>query len=321
MFPHVDVQIVLPFSDVSAFGAHEVLVVRVSEHVLREVGLISASEVTQATLVGLLTCSRERDLKSGKTPNVRASESSMYSLLTTVHQLVALQASFMRGHVAALRAAVDLLVGVQMTDVALELHGVERGEGAKVTAELVAARVTVPLVPEEDGLVGTRELALGAVVGEVRPMVSLHVRLASEDGAAGVMATLRRLDPVRLGRVPQQFFAQGAPEGAALLEAGGRLAARRDVVRLHVGLQRPALAEAFAAGGAGVAAARRRAVLVGVHAGEVSADGVALHGGVLAQVAAVELVAGLAEAVHAQLALAGEVALAVGTLEAGVGEV
>lgn len=63
MFPHVDIQIVLPFSDVSTFSAHKVLVVGVSEHMFREVGLISAPEVTQATLVGLLTYYRKN--KSG----------------------------------------------------------------------------------------------------------------------------------------------------------------------------------------------------------------------------------------------------------------
>lgn len=60
MFPHMDIQIVLPFRDVSTFSAHKVLVIRVSQHMFGEVGLISAPEVTQATLVGLLTCNREK---------------------------------------------------------------------------------------------------------------------------------------------------------------------------------------------------------------------------------------------------------------------
>lgn len=77
-----------------------------------------------------------------------------------MHQHVALQAPFVRGHVAALRAAVDLLVGVQMSNVLLELHGVKCGEGAKVTAKLVVPWVTVPPVLEEDGLIGTREITL-----------------------------------------------------------------------------------------------------------------------------------------------------------------
>lgn len=55
MFPHMDVQIMFPFCDISTFSTHEVLVVRVSEHMFREVGLISAPEVTEAALVGLLT--------------------------------------------------------------------------------------------------------------------------------------------------------------------------------------------------------------------------------------------------------------------------
>lgn len=57
----MDIQIVFPFSDVSTFSAHKVLVVRVSEHMFREVGLISAPEVTQVTLMGLLTCYRKKE--------------------------------------------------------------------------------------------------------------------------------------------------------------------------------------------------------------------------------------------------------------------
>lgn len=63
MFPHVDIKVVLPFGDVSTFGTHEVLVIRVSEHVFREVGLISAPEVTQAALVGLLALKRSTDVR------------------------------------------------------------------------------------------------------------------------------------------------------------------------------------------------------------------------------------------------------------------
>lgn len=81
-------------------------------------------------------------------------------LLTTVHQHVSLQAPFMRGHVAALRAAMDLLVGVQMSNVLLKLHGVQCDEGAKVTAKPVVSWVTVPLVLDEDSLIGTREVTL-----------------------------------------------------------------------------------------------------------------------------------------------------------------
>lgn len=79
----------------------------------------------------------------------------IYSLLTTVHQHVSLQAPFMRGHVGALRAAMDLLVGVQMSDVLLELHRVKCDEAAEVAAKLFISWVTVPLVLEEDSLIGT----------------------------------------------------------------------------------------------------------------------------------------------------------------------
>lgn len=61
MFPHVHVQIVLPFCDIAALGTHEVLVVRMCEHVLGEVGLVPAPEVTLATLVRLLTFFKERE--------------------------------------------------------------------------------------------------------------------------------------------------------------------------------------------------------------------------------------------------------------------
>lgn len=48
----------LPLGDVSTLRTHEVLVVRMDEHVFGEVGLVAAPELTQAALVGLLTCRR-----------------------------------------------------------------------------------------------------------------------------------------------------------------------------------------------------------------------------------------------------------------------
>lgn len=59
VFPHVDVQVVLPFGDVATLGTHEVLVVGVSEQMFGEVRLVSTPEVTQTTLVGLLAFQRE----------------------------------------------------------------------------------------------------------------------------------------------------------------------------------------------------------------------------------------------------------------------
>lgn len=55
----------------------------------------------------------------------------------------------MRGHIAALRAAMDLLVGVKMSQVLLKLHRVQCGEGAEIAAQFVISGVAVPLVPKE----------------------------------------------------------------------------------------------------------------------------------------------------------------------------
>lgn len=55
MFPHVDIERVFPFCNISTLGAHKVLVVCVSQHVFGEVGHIAAPEVTQTALVRLLT--------------------------------------------------------------------------------------------------------------------------------------------------------------------------------------------------------------------------------------------------------------------------
>lgn len=77
-----------------------------------------------------------------------------------MHEHVPLQTPFVRGHVAALRAAVDLLVGVQMPEVLLKLHGVERDKGAEVAAELFRPYMTEPLVLEEDCFIGARKIAL-----------------------------------------------------------------------------------------------------------------------------------------------------------------
>ena len=127
--------------------------------------------------------------------------------LTTVHQHVPVQTPLVSGDVAALRTPVDLLVGVQMSHVLLELHGVKGDEGAELTAELLLARVALAPVLQEQALVGAGEVALRAVVGHVRPPVLLHVPLVGKDGVAGVMATLHRCDAVGLPGVTQQLFA------------------------------------------------------------------------------------------------------------------
>lgn len=95
----------------------------------------------------------------------------------------------------------DLLIGVQVSNVSFELHRVECRKVAKVAAELLTACVALPLMPQEGGLVGTREITLRAVVSEVSLEVSFHVVLTGKDGNAGVMGTPYRRDPVLLRRV------------------------------------------------------------------------------------------------------------------------
>lgn len=237
--------------------------------------------------------------------------------LTGVQQHVAAQHALVRRDEAALRAAVDLLVGVQAAHVPVELHGVEGGEGAEGAAQLLGARVALALVALEAALVGAGEVAVRAVEGLVRAVVRLHGLTAAEHGGAGMVAALHGAQPVGVGRVALQLLPVGALEGAALLEAAQWLAVGRRVVALHVRLQGAAEAEGLAAGGAGVAVLG----LLAVDAGQVAAQRVALHGTVGAQVAAVRLLAGLAQQVDAQLALAGEEVQAAGALQPGVGEV
>lgn len=56
VFAHVHAEVVLPLGDVAALGTHVILGVGVGQHVLGQVAHVSASEVAQFTLVGLLTC-------------------------------------------------------------------------------------------------------------------------------------------------------------------------------------------------------------------------------------------------------------------------
>ena len=53
---HVHAEVVLPLGDVAALSAHVILGAGVGQHVLGQVAHVSASEVAQFTLVGLLTC-------------------------------------------------------------------------------------------------------------------------------------------------------------------------------------------------------------------------------------------------------------------------
>lgn len=84
------------------------------------------------------------------------------------------------------------------------------------------------------------------------------------------------------------------------MKAGQWLAVWQDVVRLHVSLEQPALSEALSTGWTRIAAAVSAPPRhFGVHADEVAADCVLLHGRVLTQVAAVNLLARLTESVDA----------------------
>lgn len=235
-----------------------------------------------------------------------------------MRQHVSLQAAAVRGHVAAQRALVSLLIGVQVCDVLFELHGVKRDEGAELTAELVRSRVSTAPVLQEERLVGAGEAALLAVVRTVRPVMSLHVRLVLKDGVAGVMATRHGFDPMSVRGVSQQVFTERTGEGASAVEAGRCSAAGLHLVRLHVRLQLPAQPEALTAGGTGEATAAACRLAAGVHGDEVAADGAPLHGSVFTQRAAVDFVARLPESVSAQLAAAGEAAAAGGTLQTGI---
>lgn len=114
----------------------------------------------------------------------------------------------------------------------------------------------------------------------------------------------------------EKFFPQRSLKGTILFKTGQYLSV---FVHFHVSFERPALAKALATGGA------RIAVTVCVipclfcmHADKVAADCIPLYSRILTQVAMVRLFTCFTESMDAQLALAGEVTLAGGTLEIGV---
>lgn len=181
-----------------------------------------------------------------------------------------------------------------------KLHRVKRDKGAEVTAKLLVSWVAVPLVLEEDGLIGAREITLRAVVGKVCPIMSLHVLLILKDGTAGVMSTLYSLDAMHFGGVSEKLLAQRTLERTTLVEAGYRLAVWQDVVCLHVSLKQPALAKAFTTSGARIAVAVAVFFcLISVHGDKVAADCVSLHSRIFTQVAVMDLFTRLAESVYA----------------------
>lgn len=223
---------------------------------------------------------------------------------------------------AALGALMDLLVGVHLAHVVLVGHWVEGGEGAEGAAQLFAARVALLLVFAEQVLIGAGKVTVRAVEGVVALVVGLHGLGRGEEQGAGVMAALHGPRAVALLQVPDKGLAVGGRIAAALLKAakgqGPRGCRRR--VALEVLLQGLAEAELLPAHGTGVGV-RVQVGNVLVHASHVAVERIPLHRAVMAQWAAVGLLAQLPQQMGLELALTGEELLAVGALEAGVWEV
>lgn len=68
------------------------------------------------------------------------------------------------------------------------------------------------------------------MIGEVRPIMIIHVCLAFKEGAAGVMTAFHCFDSVSLGRVSNEVFVMRTLKRTTLLKAGQGLAVRRDVM-------------------------------------------------------------------------------------------
>lgn len=160
VFPHVNRQVMLPLGDVAALGAHVVFPVGVSEGMSGQIPLVSASELTLGAFV---------------------------RLLPTVRQQVPLQPPLVRRGVVALRALVDLLRGVKVLHVSLELHRIKRVKVTELAGEPLPSRVTLPAMLREKTLVRTREVTVCAVIGLVRFVVLLHQFGGFKDGHAVVM--------------------------------------------------------------------------------------------------------------------------------------
>lgn len=244
------------------------------------------------------------------------------SHLTGVQQHVADEHPLVGGGKAALRALVDLLVSVHLAHMVLVGHRVEGGKRTEGAAQLFTAGVALLLVFAEQVLVGAGEVTVGAVEGIVALMVGFHGFHRGEEHGARVVAALHSPHPVGLLQVLHEGLAVGCRVAAALLEAAEGLWLGRGGhgVALEVLLQGLAEAELLSADRTGVGV-RVEVGDVLVHAGHVTVEGIPLHGAVVAQRAAVGLLAQLPQQVGLKLALTGEELLAVGALETGVWEV
>lgn len=265
------------------------------------------------TQPSLPTWSRDR------TPSVLARLSGpLQRTPTSVQQHVPDEHPLVRGGEGTLGAFVDLLVGVHLAHVVMKLHGVESGVGAEAALELLAARVPLLLVLAENVLVGADEVALLAVEGVVGFSVSLHGLGRAEEQRAGMVLALHGLDAMSIFEVTDKLLPVLRTVVAAPLEAAQPF--RLSFVSLQVLFEGMAEPKLLLADRAGV----NVGVEVGdvlVHAGHVAVEGILLHRAVVAERAAMGLLTRLPHHVDFQLAFAGEVLVAVGALQAGVGEV
>lgn len=244
------------------------------------------------------------------------------SHLTGVQQHVADEHPLVGSGEAALRTLVDLLVGVHLAHMVLVGHWVEGGKGAECAAQLFTARVALLLVFAEQVLVGAGKVTVGAVEGIVALVVGLHGFCCGKEHGTRVMAALHSPHPMALLQVLYEGLAVGHHVAAALLKAAegqwlGRSCCRVALEMLFKGL---AEAEFLTADGTGIGV-RVEVGNILVHAGHVAVECIPLHCTVVAQWAAVGLLAQLPEQMGLELALTGEELLAVGALEAGVWEV
>lgn len=213
-------------------------------------------------------------------------------------------------------------MGMHLAHMVLVGHRVEGGEGAEGTVEFLAARVALLLVFAEQVLVRAGKVAVGTVERIVALVVGLHVLSRGKEQWARVVAALHSPRAVCLLQVSHEGLAIRRCVVAACLKAaqGRRCCGGGSRVAFEVLLEGLAEVELGTAHRAGVGVGVEVAAAF-MHAGHVAVEGIALHGAVRAQRAAVGLLAPLPQQVRLELALAGKEFLAIGALEARVGEV
>lgn len=238
-----------------------------------------------------------------------------------MHQHVSFKDSLVSSHKAALWALVCFLVGMKMSYMLVKLHWIESGKRTEATPELCLPSMALSSVLLETALVGTREVTLCAVKGLMCAKMNLHIFFASEQCTACVVMTLYGLDTMRIQRVLLKQPLICRLKGATLVETWYKLSILCDMMGFHMTLQCLTLVKALLASGAcveffgGICFS-----LMAMHAGDVAVQRVTFHGSILAQLTAMQLFTRLPQHVNTQLAFAGKVVLAGGTLQAGVGK-